>query len=127
MELVALVTGIILLEYMVFGIMVGIVRGKVGIDAPAMTGDPQLERMLRVQLNTLEQMVVVIPAMWIYAQTLSVTVAAGLGMVFVIGRLLYCKAYLQDPKNRAVGFSVGMLATFVLILGGLYGSASALL
>ncbi|MFQ3200131.1 MAG: glutathione S-transferase [Zhongshania sp.] len=60
---VAAVVGMILLEYLVFIMMVGAIRGKSGIQAPAMTGDPKLERMLRVQLNTLEQMVVVIPAM----------------------------------------------------------------
>jgi glutathione S-transferase len=127
MALIASVTGIILLEYFIFTMMVGAVRGKSGIQAPAMTGDPKLERMIRVQLNTLEQMVVVIPAMWIYGQFINETVAAGLGLAFVIGRGLYCKGYLEEPKKRAIGFAIGMLATTVLLLGGLYGAVSAAL
>lgn len=125
MALVATVIGLVLLEYYIFVMMVGAVRGKSGIQAPAMTGDPKLERMLRIQLNTLEQIVVVIPAMWLFAEFNNATVSAGLGLAFVIGRALYCKGYLADPKKRAVGFSIGMLATMILLLGGLYGALMA--
>tara|TARA_R110001592_G_scaffold50620_2_gene156401 strand:- start:16724 stop:17107 length:384 start_codon:yes stop_codon:yes gene_type:complete len=127
MAIVAAVIGIILLEYLVFIMMVGATRGKSGIQAPAMTGDPKLERMLRVQLNTLEQMVVVIPAMWIFATYVSAAVAAGLGLVFVLGRALYCKGYLTAAEKRGAGFAIGGLATIVLVLGSIYGSVAAAL
>lgn len=127
MHLVATVIGLILLEYFVFTMMVGAFRGKSGIQAPAMTGDPKLERMIRVQMNTLEQMVVVIPSMWLFATYNSETVSAGLGLAFVLGRVLYCVGYLADPNKRAVGFTIGMLASTILLLGGLYGAVATAL
>jgi glutathione S-transferase len=127
MAVVAAVVGIILLEYLVFIMMVGAIRGKSGIQAPAMTGDPKLERMLRVQLNTLEQMVVVIPAMWIFATYINTAAAAGLGLAFILGRAIYCKGYLAAAEKRGVGFAIGGLATIVLVLGSIYGSLAAAL
>ncbi|MGK0499217.1 MAG: putative membrane protein YecN with MAPEG domain [Oceanicoccus sp.] len=127
MDLVAAVIGLIVLEYFVFVMIVGAVRGKVGIQAPAMTGDPRLERALRVQTNTLEQMVIVIPSLWLYAQYNNQTVAAGLGLAFLVGRLLYAVGYMKDPNKRAVGFIIGFLASITLLLGGLYGALMAAL
>jgi glutathione S-transferase len=127
MALVAVVISLILLEYFVFIMMVGSVRVKSGIKAPAMTGDPKLERMLRVQLNTLEQIVIVIPAMWIFALYVNAAAAAGLGLVFVLGRALYCKGYLEAAEKRSLGFGVGGLATIVLVLGSIFGSVVAAL
>jgi glutathione S-transferase len=125
MALVAVVISLILLEYFVFIMMVGSVRVKSGVKAPAMTGDPKLERMLRVQLNTLEQIVIVIPAMWIFALYVNAAAAAGLGLVFVLGRALYCKGYLEAAEKRSLGFGVGGLATIVLVLGSIFGSVVA--
>ncbi|WP_373079921.1 MAPEG family protein [Zhongshania sp.] len=125
MALVSVVISIILLEYIVFVMMVGATRGKTGIQAPAMTGDPKLERMIRVQLNTLEQMVVVIPAMLVFANYVSAPVAAGLGGLFVLGRALYCRGYLVAAEKRSLGFGIGGLATLVLVFGAIYGSVMA--
>lgn len=125
MNLIAAVIGIIVLEYFVFAMMVGAVRGKSGIQAPAMTGDAKLERMLRVQMNTLEQIVVVIPSMWLFGTYISEVYAAGLGAVFVIARALYCRGYLIDPDKRAIGFGLGLLATIIMLIGGLYGAVVA--
>ncbi|ARN74107.1 MAPEG family protein [Oceanicoccus sagamiensis] len=125
MNLIAAMIGLILLEYFAFVMMVGAFRGKSGIQAPAMTGDPKLERMIRVQMNTLEQIVVVIPSLWLFGTYISETYAAGLGAVFVIARILYCRGYLIDPGKRAIGFALGMLATTILLIGGLYGAVVA--
>ncbi len=125
MALVSVVISIILLEYFVFVMMVGATRGKTGIQAPAMTGDPKLERMIRVQLNTLEQMVIVIPAMLVFATYVSAPVAAGLGALFVLGRALYCRGYLAAAEKRSLGFGIGGLATLVLLFGAVYGSVMA--
>ncbi|EAW32634.1 MAPEG family protein [marine gamma proteobacterium HTCC2143] len=127
MDLIATVAGLMLLEYFVFAMLVGAVRGKTGIDAPATTGDPRLERMLRVQMNTLEQLIVALPAMWIFGTYISSTWGAALGLVFIIGRVIYCVGYLSDPKKRAPGFMIGFLATLVLMVGGLYGAVMAVL
>ncbi|MFT5693757.1 MAG: glutathione S-transferase [Oceanicoccus sp.] len=125
MHMIAVTIGLILVEYYVFIMMVGAARGKSGIAAPAMTGDPRLERMLRVQLNTLEQIVVVIPALWLFGQYMSELYGAILGLAFIIGRAMYCWGYLADPKSRGAGFMVGMLATIALLLGGLAGAVMA--
>ncbi len=125
MHIVAVVIGLILVEYYVFTMMVGAARSKSGIAAPLMTGDPRLERMLRVQLNTLEQIVVVIPSLWLFGLYMSETYGAILGLAFIVGRGLYCRGYLADPKNRGTGFLIGMLATVALLLGGLFGAVMA--
>jgi uncharacterized MAPEG superfamily protein len=127
MELIYLVTALMLLEYFVFTLLVGVARGKTGIDAPAMTGAPELERAVRVQLNTLEQLIVVIPAMFLFAMFVHVQVAAGLGVLFIIARILYARGYLADPGKRSLGFGLGFLATLVLLLGSVYGTLMAII
>ena len=107
MDLIATVSALMLLEYYIFGILVGTARSKTGIDAPATTGDPRLERILRVQMNTLEQLAVVLPSMWIFGLYISEIWGAGLGVAFIIGRIVYCMAYLSDPKKRGSGFLIG--------------------
>jgi uncharacterized MAPEG superfamily protein len=127
MDLVYLAIAVILLEYFVFTMLVGMARGKTGIQAPAMTGDPLLERTIRVQLNTLEQMVVVIPASWLFGFYVHSQVAAGLALVFIIGRVLYYRGYVEEPSKRSMGFGLGFLATVVLLIGGLYGTVMAVI
>lgn len=125
MELVALVTVIILIEYFVFVMMVGTARHKTGIKAPATSGHPLLERTFRVQMNTLEQLAVVLPTLWLFGLYVHAMAAAGLGLLFVIGRALYYFGYVADPAKRGTGFGIGFLATIVLILGSLYGTGMA--
>lgn len=127
MELIYLVTALMLLEYFVFTLLVGVARGKTGIDAPAMTGAPELERAVRVQLNTLEQLIVVIPAMFLFAMFVHVQVAAGLGVLFIVARILYARGYLADPGKRSLGFGLGFLASLVLLLGSVYGTLMAII
>lgn len=127
MDLVYLAIAVILLEYFVFTMLVGMARGKTGIQAPAMTGDPLLERTIRVQLNTLEQMVVVIPAAWLFGFYVHSQVAAALALVFIIGRVLYYRGYVEEPSKRSVGFGLGFLATIVLLIGSLYGTVMAVI
>ena len=89
MEFVALVTLLLLFQYMTFMMLCGAARAKADIKAPAMSGDENFERALRVQLNTLEQMVITLPAMWVSGMYFNPTVAAVLGLAFFLGRLLY--------------------------------------
>jgi glutathione S-transferase len=127
MELPALVTVIALLEYMFFSFRVGASRQKFGVTAPAVSGHPEWERMFRVQQNTVEQLVVFLPALWIFAHFVSPTIAAGVGLLFVIGRSLYWVGYVKDPAKRTAGFVMGYLANVVLVLGALGGAVNALL
>ena len=127
MELVAVVAALALIEYSVFGMQVGRARARYGVKAPATTGHEIFERSYRVQQNTLEQLVVLLPSLYLFAAFVSAPIAAGLGLVFVVGRALYARGYVADPEKRGVGFIVGFAASSVLLLGGLLGAAAALL
>ncbi len=122
MELVALITLIAVIQYFVFGFQVGQMRAKHGVKAPAMSGHPDFERMFRVQQNTMEQLIMFIPALWICAQFGDPRWAAGIGLFFIIGRFIYKNAYVADPARRSLGFTISVLSTTVLIGWGLYGT-----
>jgi uncharacterized MAPEG superfamily protein len=117
---VALVTLLILIQYLIFMMQVGAARGKGKVQAPAVTGEEAYERASRVQMNTIEQMVVTLPAMWLVANFFRADVAAVLGVLFLIGRFIYSAAYRKDPASRGLGFLVGFIANIALILCGLY-------
>ena len=125
MALVAIVIILALVEYMVFGALVGRARVRCKLLAPATTGNETFERYFRVHYNTLEQRVVFVPSMWIFGSFVSPLWAAGLGLIFIIGRAVYFRSYVADPAKRAPGFGLTMLANFVLLLGGLAGAALA--
>lgn len=122
MEYVAIVTGIALLQVFVFSIQVGKARVATGTPAPAMSGPPEFERAFRVHQNTVEQLIIFIPAIWIFANYIRPDVAAGLGLVFVIGRQIYRGSYIGDPSKRSLGFAIGALSTIILLLGGIGGA-----
>ncbi len=122
MELPAIVTGLALLEYIYFSIEVGKGRGKYNVPAPATSGNEQWERLYRVQQNTLEQLVVFLPALWLFSSFISPMIAAAIGVVFLIGRYMYFRGYVADPAKRGAGFLVGFLACVALLLGGIGGA-----
>lgn len=126
MEYVALVTLLLLLQYLTFSILVGAARGKSGIKAPAVTGDADFERAYRVQMNTLEQLVLTLPALWLSGLYFSPMVAALLGLAFFLGRVLYRAGYVKDPQKRGVGFGIGFLASIGLVVTALWGVIGAL-
>ncbi len=113
----ALVTLAALLLYLVLGINVGRARYKCGIEAPATTGDPRLERAFRVHYNTLEWLAPFLGAMWLFSLYWDDRVAAALGVVWILGRIVYARAYMADPAKRGAGFGIQMLATVVLWFG----------
>ena len=123
---VALVSLLILLQYMYFTLRVGMARGS-EIKAPAVSGSELFERTLRVQLNTLEQLMVTLPAMWICAYFYRADAAAILGTAFIVGRFIYSASYVRDPAKRAPGFVIGFLANVLLILASLWGVISKLI
>jgi uncharacterized membrane protein YecN with MAPEG domain len=127
MELPALVTLIALLEYITFTFRAGTSRVKYDVPAPATTGNPEWERLFRVQQNTLEQLMVFLPSLWIFSIFVSPTFGAAIGLVFIIARPIYAVAYVKDPGKRAFGFVAGFLATTVLTLGGIGGIIYGLL
>ena len=122
MEYVAVVTILAQLQYMYFSYLTGKARVQYGIKAPAVSGHEMFERHFRIQQNTLEQLVAFLPALWVFAYYVHAATAAGLGLVFIVGRFIYQRGYSQDPKKRGPGFGIGFLAIAVLTLGGLIGA-----
>ena len=125
--MLAIVTGLALIEYMVFGFRVGMARGKYEIEAPAISGNEIFERHYRVQMNTVEQLAIFLPALWIFGSFVSAPIGAALGVVFIIGRAIYAVSYVADPKTRTAGFLIGYLSNVALVLGSIGGAAAALL
>jgi glutathione S-transferase len=118
---VSLVTVLALIFFLVVTINVGGARVKYGVKAPAVSGKPEFERVLRVQQNTLEQLILFLPAMWIFATFVSATAAAILGAIWIGGRILYAWGYYQAAEKRGPGFAIGILCTIVLLMGSLVG------
>ena len=114
---VALVTVAALLTYFWMGLRVGQARAKCGVAAPAMTGDPILERHIRVHYNTLEWLPIFLAGLWLFAIYWNDLIAAGLGVVWIVGRILYALGYVADPKKREAGFLIQFVAAAVLLLG----------
>jgi uncharacterized membrane protein YecN with MAPEG domain len=105
---------VVLLQYAWFGVEVGAKRAKHEAKAPAMSGAPEFERMFRVHCNTMEQLVMFLPLMWIFAHVVNPIWAAGLGVVFLIGRFVYRSSYLKDPASRSTGFTLTFIPSAVM-------------
>ena len=123
MELVTIVITVALLEYIAFGMLVGRARVKYGVNAPATSGHEVFDRYFRVHQNTMEMMVVFVPAIWLFGQYVSARWAAVLGLVYVIGRLVYLRAYVADPSKRGAGFGLSFLPIAIAVIGTLVSAA----
>jgi hypothetical protein len=126
MAYVDIVTALALLQFMVFGFKVAKARGRYGVAAPAVAGNPTFERYFRVQQNTLEQLIVFLPALYLFSHYYSPLVAAALGVIYLIGREIYAMTYVKDPKKREAGYVLTVLPMAVLIFGGLFGAVRQL-
>ena len=127
MPYVAIVTAVALLQFVWFGWQVGAARTKYNVPAPAVSGNEAFERVFRVHMNTLEQLVVFLPALWIFAYLVSPIWAAALGVVYIIGRAIYARSYVKDPKGRTLGFLLSILPAMSLLIGILIWAVMALL
>lgn len=122
MNYIHIVTLLALMQYFYFGFCVARARAKYGVYAPAVSGNEHFERAFRIQANTLEQMVVFLPALYIAAFYWNETLVAAIGAVYLAGRFLYRRAYTADPKTRAAGFLLTVAPTFILMAAGLAGA-----
>lgn len=122
----ALVVLAALIEYMVFGFLVGGARERYKIAAPATTGHPDFERAFRVHYNTLEMLVVFVPAVWLFGMYLNPRWGAIIGAVFVVGRALYAIGYLRAPEKRHIGAMLSFASLAVLLVGAVIGVVRAL-
>ena len=123
----SLITALTLLVYLVITINVGRARAKYKVPPPQMTGDPDFERVLRVQQNTLEQMVFFVPTLWLFSNYISPLWGAGIGAVCLLGRIAYAWGYYQAAEKRTIGFGISVVSASVLLLGSLVGIVLSLL
>jgi len=125
-HLTALVTLLAVIFYALLSVPIGRARAKSGIRAPTMVGDPALERAVRVQANTLEWMPIFLPALWLAAFYVSDAGAAAFGIVWIIGRALYARGYLEAAEKRERGYAIQFVAATVLWVAALIGVVRAL-
>jgi glutathione S-transferase len=114
--IVTLLTGVV---YFWMAARVAMAHRKTGILAPTMTGDPVLERTFRAHTNTLEWMPIFLPSLWLFAIYWDADVAAGLGALWLVGRIIYFLGYVSAAPKRSPGFFIQALAAFTLMLGAL--------
>lgn len=128
MPWVVLVAVLALLQFAAFGALVGRARGQYGVSAPATTGHPVFERYYRVQYNTLEQLVVFVPALFLSAAYGfgADWMSAAIGLVYLVGRQIYLRSYVRDPKTRGLGFVLTVLPGAILLLNAAAGAVAAL-
>ena len=122
MPLVAIVTVLALIQYVVQGVRVGQARQRYGVEAPATTGHAIFERHFRVHQNTLEQLVIFLPGLWLFGWFVSWPIAALLGVVFIAARFIYERGYVADPSQREKGFMLTAIVNGVLLIGALIGA-----
>src|SRR5437016_5211362 len=115
----ALVTLLAILFYFFTSTRVARARIKYGVKLPAISGNPDFERVFRVQMNTLEWMPIFLPALWLFAVYISDPVAAAIGVVWIAGRILYMTGYSQAADKRGRGFGIQAGAAIILWLGAL--------
>jgi uncharacterized MAPEG superfamily protein len=127
MAWVQLVALLALFEYLGFGTAVGNARARYGIKAPAITGEEHFERYFRVQQNTLELLIVFLPVLAIAAAYWNPVWVAAIGAVYLVGRLVYFRAYVREPRQRSLGYGLSIVPVLLLVLGSVIGVVRALL
>jgi len=115
----ALITCLAILFYFFTSVQVAQARTAYGIKAPAISGHPDFERVFRVQMNTLEWMPIFLPSLWLFAIYIGDGSAAALGLIWIIGRILYMIGYSRAAGKRGPGFGIQATACIVLWLGAL--------
>ncbi|AOW11668.1 hypothetical protein LPB72_19410 [Hydrogenophaga crassostreae] len=121
MPFVELVSVTAVLQFFFFGAMTGRARRDSGLKAPAMTGHDGFERMYRVQMNTMEMLVALLAGLLIAGKYWPEWLVGGLGVVYVVGRFIYWRAYVAQPSTRTLGFMLSMVPTLALLLLALVG------
>jgi hypothetical protein len=127
MELVAVVIALALMEFVAFGMLVGRARGTYGVKAPAMSGHEVFDRYFRVHYNTMELLVVFVPSIWLFGLYIDPRWGAGIGAIYLVGRIVYFRDYITDPAGRGKGFGMSMLPVLVLLIGALIGAGRTLI
>jgi len=111
-----------IIQLMVFITLVGAARGRYGVAAPATTGHPVFERYYRVQMNTIECLVLLLPGLWLAAKYWPPKYAAIAGAVYLVGRMVYLRSYVRDPATRSFGYSLSAGPAVALVVAALVGA-----
>jgi glutathione S-transferase len=117
----ALITLLTMILLIAVSVQVGSARAKYKIAAPATTGNPDFERIFRVQMNTNEAVLMFLPALWLFAMYSSPTWAGVLGVIWLAGRVWYAIGYTSAAAKRGGGFGVSLGASSILIVGAIIG------
>jgi glutathione S-transferase len=125
MPLVHIVVGLALAQFLFFCFAVGKARGTYKVAAPATTGNEMFERYFRVQMNTLELLVVFVPSILFFGQYFGSYLAVALGVIYLVGRLIYFTSYVKDPKSRSMGYGLSAMPVMILLAGTLFGAIRA--
>jgi glutathione S-transferase len=125
MPLVHIVIGLALAQFLFFCFAVGKARGTYKVAAPATTGNEMFERYFRVQMNTLELLIIFLPSIVLFGQYFRSYIAAALGVIYLIGRMIYFMSYVKDPKSRSAGYGLSALPVMVLLAGAIIGAIRA--
>src|SRR5690242_13691786 len=104
----ALITALSLLTYFYTTAMVGRARGRLNMPAPSTSGNPEFERIFRVQQNTLENMMLYLPGLWLFAAYVSDKWAALIGLLWIVGRFVYAQGYYAQADKRGTGFIISI-------------------
>eukprot|EP01030_Chromulinospumella_sphaerica_P029349 gene29349-29776_t len=121
MKWLDLVTVLTIGQYIWFGVLVGQARGRYGVHAPAVTGHETFERYYRVQMNTLELLIALLPTLYLAARYWSPLWVAAAGAVYMVGRFIYLRAYVSDPKTRSLGYALSILPLVALLVAVIAG------
>lgn len=122
-----IVCALALVQFIGFGMLVGAARSKYGVHAPATSGHPAFERLYRVQMNTLELLVAFVPALYLASRYWSPHLVAAAGVVYLVGRLVYLRAYAKDPASRGLGFALSAFPILAMLAATLVGAFMAVL
>ena len=119
----AIVTCLAIVLYSIFTARVALARARYDIKAPAVAGHPIFERTLRIQQNTGEQLIILLPGLWMFSSIVSPLWGSVLGVVWIVGRIIYAVTYTREPESRVLGFVIGFAANGILVLGTLVVAA----
>lgn len=122
MRFTVLATFAALITYVWFMVKVARARKQFGVEAPKVSGNANFERIFRVQQNTVEQLVLFLPALWLFGTYASDAVAGLLGLCWTAARVLYASEYYSDARKRGPGAALTTLIGIVLLVGGTIGA-----
>jgi len=127
MAWIEIITLLALAQLLYFGGFVARTRGQYGVKAPATSGHEMFERHYRVQTNTIETLIVFLPALWLAAIHWPPVYVALVGLVYLIGRFVYQRSYVKDPSKRDLGYGLSVIPALLLLIAALAGAVRVLL